>query len=185
MTQSGKNSVRYALMTSLGDHINKDEIVKSDEFEAGNNEEKIQLLLQAVQTLGTWFTTIHDIVNDASDGLDPRTTDCEERMMAIAEENKALRFELDILKGTFCKMEAENEHLRSEVTMLIAQTMKQNIIITGLCGDETAESPVETVKEFFQDTMDLEFTSDQIQSAKRIGHYAKNPSVRAELKIRI
>ena len=168
--QSGRNS-RQVLMAALEEQLNKEPAFTQEEIDKVDIEEKIQLLATAVLNGNEKFAIVHNIVNDASDGLDPRTADCDERLLHMADENKQLRSELDILKGLFVKMEKENCVLREKVTRLNAAGMKDNLIINGICGDESTENAVEAVQEFLQDKMTLEFTNDQIISARRIGGY--------------
>ena len=99
----------------------------------------------------------------------------------MSEENKQLRWELDMVKGLCIRMEAENTELRNKVTQLSARAMKDNLIISGLCNDESLENPLETVTEFLEETMQLEFTRSELVSARRIGRPAKPDVSRAML----
>ena len=126
-------------------------------------------MFQAISSINDKFEIVHNIINEASNGLDPHTADCEERLISLADENKQLRFELDMLKGMFVKLEAENSRLRDKVTSLSAIHMKDNLIIHGVCADEQDEDPKETALTFLHEVMCLEFEDDGLINAKRIG----------------
>ena len=90
------SKARSGLMSSLEESLNKDEILNSDAMEKASPEAKIQLLADAVNNITTKFSIMHEIVNEASDRLDPRTTDNEEKIQSLVDENRQLCFELDI-----------------------------------------------------------------------------------------
>ena len=115
-------------MVSLVELINNVEVLNEEDFGHADTDQKLQLLSNAVVETNSRFIK----VNDASEGLDPRATHCEEKVNALTEENRQLRFEFDILKGLFTKMERENVNLRDRVTSLTALSMKNNIVIAGL-----------------------------------------------------
>ena len=50
---------------------------------------------------------MHEIINEASDGLDPRLTGSEQKIQCLSDENQQFRFELEILKGKFFRMESD------------------------------------------------------------------------------
>ena len=175
--QSGRTTARQSLMTSLLDAMNKEEMLNTDEYTSADMDGKFSILSNAITEINGRFAIIHEIINNATDGIDPRTMDCEERVVALVDENKNLRFELDVLKGLFARSEAENTALKNKVTALSAKDMKDNIIIAGLCADESQENPKITVQEFLSDKMDLEFPSVQITAAKHIGAHATSPTI--------
>ena len=166
---------RVDLMASLLDLLNKEDLLNMDALAKAEPKEKFDMISQAIFNVNNKFSTVHDIVNEANDGLDPRSTDCEEKLTAVLEENTQLRFELDLLKGLFFKMEAELDALKSKTTSLSAFTMKDNIVISGLEQQED-ENPVDVVTEFFTDKMELEFPSSSIIEAKRIGIPSSKPN---------
>ena len=127
---------KMELMSSLLTVLNKEVLIDEEVFFKADTEAKMEILSRAIITVNSRFETVHDIINEASDGLDPRTTDCEEKVGSLSEENKQLRFELDLIKGRFFKLETENAQLRDKVTFLSAQTMKNNLIIGGIVADK-------------------------------------------------
>ena len=167
--QSGKTSARHTLMSALEDILNKETTIDMEEVQKMDAGTQITTLTQAIIDMNTKFVAVHNIINDASDGLEPRITDCDKRTMLISEENKQLRFELDMIKGLFIKSEAENVALKEKVTALSALHMKDNIIINGLCNDENAEDPVESVQVFLEEVMCLEVAQQHIFTARRMG----------------
>ena len=184
--QSGRNP-RQILMASLLDKLNaeSEERLDIEKLRAVDDEQKFELIVNAVEAVNAKFLTVHSMVNDASDGLDPRTGDCEERVLKLTDENKQLRFELDMLKGLFIKMEMENTNLRRKVTTLTAKSMSSNILITGLCGDETTENPTEVVIEFLEEKLDLDFSHDSIKTARRIGNFSLKPEFPRTMMIQV
>ena len=170
--QSGKNTARSNLMTSILEAMNKEAVLDANIYQQADQEEKFNLLSNAISTVEKRFAQVHNIVNNATYGLDPRTTDCEERVLHLSEENQQLRFELDILKGLLAKAAKENQILREKVTLLSAQSMKANLVIGGLTAtDEESENAKEVVGEFLHETMNLDFPSNQIICARHIGHF--------------
>ena len=167
--QSGKVTARHTLMTALEDLLNKENLIDVEEVHKAEMEEKFNMITQAIINVNSKFATVHNIINDASDRLEPRMTDCDERMLALTEENKQLRFELYLVKGLHTKLEEENKTLRSKVTSLSALHMKDNLIMHGLCSDENAEFPIQVVQIFPEEIMCLEFDPDHIYTAKRLG----------------
>ena len=170
---SGKNATGYQLMSVLEEMINKEELLDHGSVEAADMDTKITLITDAILEVNKRFVTIHNMVNDASDGINPRITDCEEKLAGTLEENKQLRLELDILKGLFAKSEKENEQLRNKVTTLATQSIKNNIIISGIKGNEETEYLMEVLHDFLHEKMSPEFPTDQLITARRIGSYAK------------
>ena len=167
---TGKNHIRATLMSSLEEMMNREELINSQDFDVADDAGKIQLMKVAFEGVNDRFVAVHNIINDASDGLDPRVTDSDERITGLIEDNKQLRFELDILKGMFSKMETENSNLRHKVTALSAMTMKNNIIINGLTtSDESKEKPIDTVTEFLAKTMEVQHEKADILHARRLG----------------
>ena len=43
--------------------------------------EKLEMILDALSKVNEKFTTVHNIINDASDGLDPRIDDNTENLL--------------------------------------------------------------------------------------------------------
>ena len=167
--QSGRHSARQNLMSSLVEAINKTEGFTENAIETLQENEKFAKVIQAISNMNDKFEIVHNIINEASDGLDPRTTDCEEKLASLLEENKQLKFELDLLKGMFTKLEAENTSLRDKVTSLSAMHMKENLIIHGICANEDDENPKESVLTFLQEIMCLEVDEQSLLAARRIG----------------
>ena len=166
--QSGRTT-RQILMASLLDDLNAEDPLNQDEYQSAETEEKFKLLQSAIETINGRFAIVHNMVNDASDGLDARAIDSDKRLMSLSSENKQLQFELDMIKGLFVKSEAENEILRKKVTQLTAQSMQNNIVVNGLCNDESTENPVETITEFLEEKLNLEFPHQDIVMARRFG----------------
>ena len=163
------SKARSGLMASLEELLNKEDLLNPETFAKADNSAKMTMIVDAINNINIKFSTVHEIINEASDGLDPRTLDCEEKIQGLTDENQQLKFELKILKGAFFKLEAENSNLRERVVSLNSHSMKNNLTIGGLIANESMESPIDTVFEFFTDVMNLDVLKTQIHTAKRIG----------------
>ena len=184
--QSGKTTARIELMSTFEELHNKEDLLNPDNLPSLDSDQKIDLLIEAVRMVNNKFIKVHEMVNDASDGLDPRFTDCEDRVQLMAEENKQLRFELDIVKGLLVKAEEDKKSLKDKVTMLTAQSMKDNIVINGICGDEATEDTAQATQDFLNDKMGLEFPSTQIRSARRFGGYIHGkPEIPRPIRVQV
>ena len=99
-------------------------------------------LVDAIQKINARFEIIHSIVNNASDGLDPRidsvqegSIDNAEKIESLEQENKQLRFELDLIKNIVFKQDTDITSVRSRITDLTARSMSKNITISGILDD--------------------------------------------------
>ena len=128
---------RQMLMNSLEEILNKEQLLNMADFERADNETKFNLLSQAVLNVNNKFANVHEIVNDAENGLNSRLEENETTITALLEENKQLCRELDISKGLIAKQEIEINGLRSKVTSLTARSMRQNIIIGGITEEQS------------------------------------------------
>ena len=159
-------------MTALEKEINK-QLLDPEEFEDGSIEQKMDQIVDAIQTLNLRFSQVHNIVNDVQDGLDPRlegasaqTTDNQERIEELEQENKKLRFELDLLKNLFFKQHAVTESLREKATLATAKSMSSNVCIVGIDGDkEKDERCTENVNNFIEKVLEI-----VIPKAKNLRH---------------
>ena len=154
------SKARSGLMSSTEEQLNKEVLLDLDALPKMGTDAQLKMIAEATVTVNSRFSTIHEIVNEASDGLDPRTTDNKEKIQCLWDENKQLRFELDILKGVFIKMEAENTCIRDKVTVLTAQSMKDNLTFGGLIADESTESTIDTLHELLTEKMSLDVDSE-------------------------
>ena len=150
-------------------------------MEKGDTDKKFEMLKQAIYSLNNKFIHVHKMFNDAADGIAPRMNEEETRILALADENKLLRRELDITKGLLAKQDLEISLLRNKVTKLTAKSMENNIIIGGLIEDPE-ENPKEIVSEFFSEKLLLDFPEEQIHTAHRIG-YETNDETRPRFMI--
>ena len=166
--RNSATSSRAILMSSLQEVLNKETLIDMDELEKANMEGKVSLLTQAIMNVNNKFSSVHQMMNDPSDGINPRLEDDTTIITAIKEENKTLKRELDITKGILQKQAVEIDGLRSKITSITAKQMKSNITISGL-EEEDDEHPIDTVTQFLQDKMDLIVESNVIKKAYRLG----------------
>ena len=180
-TDQTDSIAKRKLMASLENAINTEELYDQVEFEKGDIEVKLDQIVNAMDKINDRFTLVHNIINDASDGLDIRidtnidsNRDNAENMEALQVENKQLRQELDLVKGLLFKYDEEVITLRNQITTLTARSMSNNVVVTGITGD--AEDPrKENCKEksiaFLKKTMKLEVDNKHLQVAHRIGQF--------------
>ena len=159
---------RQILMSTLQEMLQKEVIINTEEMEKVDIDKKIELLTQAIMNVNNKFAKVNEMINDSDDGLHPRLKEEEDRIVALLEENKTLRKQLDVSIGLISKQDLELSTLRDRLTKLTAKSMENNIVIGGLI-EEIDESPKEIVKEFLSDKMMLEFNNDHIMVAHRIG----------------
>ena len=170
------SKARSGLMSSLEEALNKEDLLNKELLAKSDTDTKLDMLVEAIKEVNGKFTMVHEIINEASDGIDPRTMDSEEKIQLLSDKNKQLHFELDILKGAFFKMESENSHLRTKVIALTAQSMKNNLTFGGLIANEENEQPIDTVYDFLTEKMVLDIPKTQILSARRIG-FSNKPTI--------
>ena len=72
-------------MSSLVESMNKELPLDQEKYSQAEAEDKFTMLSDAITTENNRFALVHDIVNNASDGLDPRQTDCEERILHLTD----------------------------------------------------------------------------------------------------
>ena len=142
-------------------------------------EGKLDLVVDALNAINDRFITVHEIINQASDGLDPRIDvnsegikDNAEKVEALEQENKQLKKEAEILKGIIFKYDTEIASMRDKLTRLTAKSMAPNIIISSIDGDSSnakEDNCKEKVSSFLKNIMGIDHKTKQIQVAHRVG----------------
>ena len=182
--KSVNSAMRHQLMTCLERDINTTPLFDPESFEEGSLEEKLDQVIEAMEKLNERFVKVHNIVNDAQDGIDTRlegtsaqVLDSQEKIQELEEENQQLRFELDLLKSLIYKHSADLTSLRDKTTSCTAQKMSLNLTIQGILGDcenFKDDNCKGKVSSFLKDTMKLEIAKENIVSAYRQGPYKKD-----------
>ena len=170
---------KYSLMKQLATEINNVALIEEEDIKIATTEEKVDLIINAMDKINERFGIVHDMVNDASDGPDTRldalsdaNIDIAENVDELVKENKKLRLELDIAKGLISKQHEEIAMLRDKVTTLTARSMSSNITISGIIDDKSSkkENCKEKVITFFKNKLEMEVKEDQVQLAHRMGN---------------
>ena len=180
--QSQSTSSRLALMSALEKDINSANFFQDDNFEEGDIETKMDHIIEAIKVLDSRFITIHQIVNDVQEGLDPRIDaahdslrDSTETVDGLKKENLQLRKELDILRNLLAKCDQEITQLRDKVSsVLTGKSMSSNITISGItedCADKKQDPCKQKVKNLITDVMGISFKENHLQVVHRIGEY--------------
>ena len=141
--QSVDTRARLTLMASLETAINNILLLDHKEFNKSDDlETEVDLIVDTLDKINSRFEMFHNMVNDASDGLDTRvktsvdhTKENAERVELLKKENKQLRFELEIIKNVIFKQDADIDAVRNKVTDLTACSMKDNITISSILND--------------------------------------------------
>lgn len=72
----------------------------------------------------------------------------EKAFQAIIEENLQLRDELDLLKGVVHKLSKQLDTTNARVHQLVAKSMEDNLIFTGILSDIPRSNPRKQLHEF-------------------------------------
>ena len=167
---------RDLLMSTLDDLLSKEDLLNTTDYTKADIDKKFEMLQSAIVNINNKFAKVSQMFNDEENGLNPRLVEAEESVYAMEEENKQLRFELEIAKGIINKQDQEISIIRDRMTAMTARSMRKNITISGLVEKEQ-EVPKEVVKKFFSEQMNIQAQPDKIKVAHRIGlqQYPKVP----------
>ena len=179
-----ENSSQRALMSSIEKQINSDPLINHEVFDDSELEGKMDCIVEAIKKMDGRFIAVHNIVNNAQDGLDSRlgvaldgVRDTDETVDGLKKENFALRTEVEILKGLLFKYDKELSTLRDKVTDLTGRSMANNITISGIVGDTKnpkEENCKQKIKTFLTEDMGLAYKDKHIQKAHRLGQFKEN-----------
>ena len=76
--------------------------------------------------------------------------------------------ELDLLKGVVQKYEKQIGHVQKQVVEVMTINMANDVLVSGLCGDEDGEQYIPTVLNFMRNTMKIEHLYDnEVEAAFR------------------
>lgn len=85
----------------------------------------------------------------------------DQKFQAIIEEHIQLRDEVDILKGVVHKLSNQLDITNSKVHNLVAKSMEDNLVFTGILDDLPKRSPRKQLHRFLNDVMGLYDVKDQ------------------------
>ena len=174
-------------------------VIKMEDFEIVDMNDKLNLLMVAINKVNTSFHLKLDALNgeNKSDSteiktqmqnfvsimeeLQERVDDLESKVLPddvisrikrLEEENTALRDELAVVKGF---MQVQDKKINVNQRKLIDLTMRSmsaNIVVSGITGnmeDETLEECKKKVLKLLQEDMDMDIQAQDVQVAHRLG----------------
>ena len=106
--------------------------INPDSFTKSSIDDNLLTLVTSLNVLHQKFDNVDSDLNKDEEGLVPRFKEVEDNINDVIDENDALRFELDILKGVVHRQETQIESLIGKVNDLTARQMTDNVIISGL-----------------------------------------------------
>ena len=173
-------------------------VIKMCDFEIVDMNNKLNLLMSAINKVNTNFhlklEALHIHVGDSLKTITPQLSTiektCEEMQARIDDlesttanlpnlhsqvaqlENKIETLSDDIatLKGLTQVQDCDIAHLKTKTVNLTARSMANNIVITGITGDQESETNCkEKVLSLMTETMAMEVASTEIVTAHRLG----------------
>ena len=179
---------KQKLMSSLEENMNAEELYSQEDFDGGDLEAKVDIMLEAFNKLNARFGLVHDIINDAQDGLDTRVDmandsakDAGVKLDTLEDKNNLLCREVDLLKGIVIKYETENVNTQTEIDITNCRSMSNNVVISGITGDkgDRKEKCKDKIESFLKNTLKINFEKRHIQVAHRLGEFVNDDNPRA------
>lgn len=171
----------------------EDQIIPKDEFAKKSTVQKLDAMADAMNKI---YEKMNQVTKSVDDKIEPihiavmdeekgslakvnyllqNVSQSEEMMKSLIEENLQLRDELDVLKGIVHKLSNQLEHTNGKVSQLMAKSMEDNLIFTGILGDAPKANVRKQLHNFFIQEMSLHDVRDvDILSIYRMGIPAKD-----------
>lgn len=109
-------------------------------------------------------------INQVGDGIDSTN----KNLQTMMEENVQLRDEVEILKGIVHKLSNQLEITNSKVAQLVANSMEDNLIFTGILEDLPKRNPRNQLHQFFNEELGITDIRDRdLLKVYRIGQPEK------------
>ena len=155
-------------------------LINLESFKKENETEKLNLLMEAINRLNvsveSKYDKIHEHLTGEEEGVFPRLRDCEaaiddyrDRIEQLEETNELLKNDVVLLKGVIQVQERRWDTLNDAVTAIKARSMGNNIVISGLEGDQDNENCEQKVCNFMKKEMQMEMENTEVQVAHRLG----------------
>ena len=179
-------------------------VIKMNDFEAVGMDEKLNLLMVAINKINTMFhhkfedlnkqmndpggvismvkdcrsdlDTLHEVLNDESQGVLPRLRDVEstgadlsQRMEALEEKVSRLENDTTLVRGAVQVHETQLTSAMTKIVDLTARSMSKNIVITGITGDNKEENCKDKVLKLFREAMQMPTDDHKVMVAHRLG----------------
>lgn len=153
-------------------------LIHKDDFAKKSTNQKLDIVAEAMnklydkmnevtKTTETNVKTLQDAVFDDGIGLVPQINglvenarSVDDRIQSLTEENLQLRDELDLLKGIVHKISNQVQSADGKLNKLVAKSMEDNLVITGILDDFPKRNPRKQVHQFFHEELGLRNVSD-------------------------
>lgn len=169
---------------------NAEALIQKEEYAKKSTVQKLDTVAEAINKIydklsnvtSAWDTKIDPIkvaMFDEDEGLVPQMSavfdhmkSADERIQSLTEENLQLRDELDLLKGVVSRIASQVDSANTKIHQLVAKSMEDNLVITGILDDLPKRSPRRQIHQFFNEQMNLDNINDyDIIKVFRIGKY--------------
>lgn len=153
-------------------------LIPRDEFSKKSQAQKLDSVAEAInkmyqkmnevtQRLENKISPVEDAVFQQDTGmlsqmetLVDNAKSVDSRIQSLAEENLQLRDELDIIKGIVHKIAKQCDSSSGKINQLVARSMEDNLVITGILDDIPKKSVRKQLHRFFQEEMELRNVND-------------------------
>ena len=156
-------------------------VISMQDFQQVDMNEKLDLLMSAINKINTnfrmKFQELEDKITDEHQGLGPRLIDVESnigelrmRMDNLEEVNAQLKYELTVIKGLLQVTDNRVINIDKKVVDLTARSMSNNIVISGITGDQEGEdekSCKQKVLDLLKTQMRMELDNTEVIVAHR------------------
>lgn len=195
-SQSGINPPSNKMSGILPENaidLSTGELIQKEEFAKKSTAQKLDSVADAINkmydemsevttSLEEKIKPINDVIFEDNTGLlsqleatTAHTKGLDDGMQTLAEENLKLRDELDILKGVVHKMANQLDIANGKINQLVAKSMEDNLVITGVLDDFPKKKVRKQVHQFFQEQLGLlNVRDDDILKVYRIGQPQQN-----------
>lgn len=155
-----------------------DLLIPKDDFSKKTQNQKLDTMADAINKMYNKMNEvtdrmekklkpIEDIVTDPDQGVLPQleglvehAKSADDRIQSLAEENLQLRDELDIIKGIVHKISNQCNAANSKINQLVAKSMEDNLVISGITDDKPNRSARRQVHQFLYEEMELSNIND-------------------------
>lgn len=169
------------------------QLILKDDFSKKNTVQKLDAVADAINKMYEKMTQVtksleekihpmENVVFDETHGMVNKIeamaqgiTESNKFMQSMVEENLQLRDELDLLKGVVQKLSNQLGNTNNKVNQLVAKSMEDNLVFTGILGDGPKTNPRKQLHTFLFNEMSLQDVRDvDILSVYRMGQYHKD-----------
>lgn len=172
---------------------NDEMLISRDEFSKKTTAMKLDSVAEAINKLYEKMNQVtksveqkiqpvKDAIFGEDEGVLPQMANLVEnargvdsRIQTMMEENVQLRDEVEILKGVVHKLSNQLETANSKINGLVAKSMEDNLIFTGILQDVPKKNPRRQLHQFFNDELGMSDIRDKdLLSVFRLGQPNSN-----------